>query len=224
MITVTNLRKIFTEQGIKGAGKWKREDFNSAIIAAEFAAEAEAESRKPVAKVVTVTKAPKRSTKCTDCGRPEDFSGSNLCTDCREYAEDENTHSDNGHDVDANGQATGEYSESCRVCHPELDTRKAALGQRKGVSRAGQVIVAKGTEMHKSLLFKREAESKGWTVEIQQETYEGGNTRTYATATKGDESLSLAWEDKAYDYPSSSAVLGGKSRKIRNLKEALRVL
>jgi hypothetical protein len=73
-------------------------------------------------------------------------------------------------------------------------------------------------------------------VTVQSETYElpedaeGEGTRFYATATRKSgtnsdaDSISLAWDGRAYDYPESSAVIGGKSRKIRNLKEALRVL
>lgn len=217
MITVTNLRKIFTEQGVKGAGKWKREDFNSAIIAAEFAAYAEAETRKPVAE------APAKRGTCTECGRKEDFRASGLCTACREYAEWENTHGDENHETIANAN----FTETCPVCHPELDGRKA---RRTGRSRAGMTIVAKGTEIHKSLLFKKEAEAIGWTVEISKETYEmaadaeGEGTRHYATATRGTDSISLAWDGRAYDYSASSARIAGKDRKVRNLKEALRLI
>jgi hypothetical protein len=223
MITVTNLRKIFTEQGIKGASKWKREDFESTIIAAEFAAHEEA------ARLARIASAPKRNadggTKrgtCTECGRKEDFRASGLCKPCREYAEWENTHADENH-------ADQQVVEDCPVCHPELDPRKP-VAKREGRSRAGMVIVAKGSEIHKSLVLKTAAEAIGWTVEIERETYElpegaeGEGTRYYATATRGADSISLAWDGRAYDYPASSALIGGKSRKVRNLKEALRLL
>jgi hypothetical protein len=216
MLNVTELRKIFTVQGVKGSSKWKREDFNSAIIAAEFAAYAEVETRETLVKVTET----KRGF-CTECGRKEDFQASGLCTACREYAEWENSHSDEGHEDDT------VLADGCAVCHPELDPRKP---RREGRSRAGMVIVAKGTEIHKSLLFKREAEAIGWTVEISKETYElaadaeGEGTRHYATATRGTDSISLAWDGRAYDYPASSARLAGKDRKVRNLKEALRLI
>lgn len=214
-ITVTNLRKIFTEQGVKGASKWKREDFDSTIIAAEFAAYAQAETRKPVAAPIR-----KRGT-CTECGRKEGFQGSELCTECREYAEWENAHSDENHEDDT------VLADGCQVCDPTLDMRTL---RRTGKSRAGMVIVAKGSELHKSLIFKKAAEAVGWTVEIARETYElpegttGEGTRYYATATRGSDSISLAWDGRAYDYPASSAAIGGKDRKVRNLKEALRIL
>lgn len=220
MITVTNLRKIFTEQGVKGASKWKREDFESTIIAAEFAAHAEDAERAPAP-----AKPVKRSNKCTECGRKEDFVASQLCRECREYAEWENAHSDEAHDDNAG--APKESLQDCQVCHPELDGRTP---RRAGRSRAGMVIVAKGTELHKSALFAKAAEAAGWTVHIEREFYElgedatGEGTRYYATATKGEDSISLAWDGKAYDYPASSARLAGKDRKVRNLKEALRLV
>ena len=227
MTTVTSLRKIFTEQGIKGASKWKREDFDSATIAAEFAAYAEDASRKPV----EASKA--RKGMCTEsCGRKAKENG--LCEPCSEYGEWENTHSDDAHDQYAD--STDEQVESmknCPVCHPELDPRNAKV--RTGRSRAGMVIVAKGSEFHKSETFRVAAVAAGWDVTVQRETYEleedaeGEGTRFYATATKttqlgADDSISLAWDGRAYDYPASGAVLAGKDRKVRNLKEALRLL
>jgi hypothetical protein len=221
MSTVTSLRKIFTEQGIKGASKWNREIFDSLINQAWDAANEEDANRKPIVETV-------KAGRCTECGRREDFRASGLCRPCREFGEWENTHADEGHQT-GNQQIT---VSDCPVCHPELDPRTA---RKTGRSRVGMVIVAKGTEMHKSLIFKAAAEAVGWTVEIARETYElaadaeGEGTRFYATATKttqlgADDSISLAWDGRAYDYDASSAVLAGKGRKVRNLKEALRLL
>lgn len=208
--TAVELRKAGAELGIKGAAKGRKADLIAAIMVLVNEAKAAA---KPV-------ETPKG--KCTDCGRKEGFRGSQLCDECREYAEWENTHSDHGHD-----DGKGEYAEQCPVCRPELDPRTA---RKTGRSRAGMVILAKGTEVHKSNLFAKEAEAKGWTVTTMSETYElpegttGEGTRWFATATRGEESISLAWDGRAYDYHASSAVLAGKPRKIRNLKEALRLI
>jgi hypothetical protein len=221
MITVTNLRKIFTEQGIKGASSWNRATFDATINDAHEAANLEAE-RLLLASQMTAT-TPKG--KCTECGRKEDFRLSGLCAACREYGEWENAHSDEGHDDNAG--APKESLEDCQVCHPELDGRKA---RKSGRSRAGMVIIAKGTELHKSTTFAKAAEAAGWTVDITREFYElpegteGEGTRFYATATRGEDSISLAWDGRAYDYPASSARLAGKDRKVRNLKEALRLI
>jgi hypothetical protein len=218
MITVTELRKTFTSQGIKGAGKWKREDFTSTIIAAEFAAYAEAETRKPVAE-------PKKGT-CEDCGRKVGKSGHpTLCTPCWDYAGWENTHSDAGHAtfIESGEAVTRDLAveiAECPVCHPELDPRKP-VAKREGRSRAGMVIVAKGSEIHKSQVFRAAAEAAGWTVTVLGDDETG---RYYADAHRGAEAIQLAWEGRAYDYSASSARINGKDRKVRNLKEALRLL
>lgn len=98
-------------------------------------------------------------------------------------------------------------------------------------SRRGMVIVAKGTEIHKSETFRVAAEANGWTVEVTrttdviEEDGEEFETELYvAIAKREDDEIELAWEGRAYNYPNSSALLGGKSRKVRNLKEALRFL
>jgi hypothetical protein len=211
MITVTNLRKIFTTQGVKGASSWKREDFNAFIAGDHEAAIREDAARTPA------PKAHKRGF-CTDCGRKESFRGSDLCDQCREYAEWENAHSDGGHE---RGEDVNEDAISCPVCHPELDPRTP---RKTGRSRAGMVIVAKGTEVHKSATFKAAAEAAGWTVEISVQEYEDGGTRHFADAHRGEDAIQLAWNGRAYDYDASSALLNGKSRKVRNLKEALRLI
>lgn len=223
METVTNLRKIFTTQGIKGAGKWKRMDFDSAIINAEFAAYAQSEAMEAAKQ----TK-PKKGI-CEDCGRKVGKSGHpTLCPACYEYAQWENTHTDEGHEAVADSTSEEiELMTGCPVCHPELDPRKAPHGERKGTSRAGMVIVAKGSEVHKSNVFKVAAEAAGWTVKVMDtfdETEGDGPARYYADAHRGDDAIQLAWDGRAYDYPSSSARINGKDRKVRNLKEALRLL
>lgn len=210
-MNVTDLRKAFSARGIKGFSSANRATFTAAIEAAEVEAYAEDAARTPVA-----PKPAKKGT-CEDCGRKVGKSGHpTLCKSCYDYAGWENNHSDEGH---ANGE--GESQDDCPVCHPELDPRTA---RKSGRSRLGMVIIAKGDETHKSNTFKVAAEAAGWTVNIQVEEYEEGNTRHYATATKGEDSISLAWEGRAYDYPASSAKLNGRDRKVRNLKEALRVI
>jgi hypothetical protein len=222
MITVTTLRKTFTEQGIKGFGKARREDFEAYLNEAHVLAIIEDQNLARKAE----TKPAKRGF-CTECGRKEDFRASGLCEPCREYGEWENTHSDNAHEsvIQANSPVTRDEAAeiaACPVCHPELDTRKA---KATGRSRAGMVIVAKGSEIHKSEVFKAAAEAAGWTVTVTA-TEEG---RFYADAHRtthmgSDDAVQLAWDGRAYDYTASSARINGKDRKVRNLKEALRIL
>ena len=206
--TAVELRKAAAELGIKGASKGRKADLIAEIMKLVEAAKAEA-AKQAEAKPV------KKGT-CEDCGKRRISKlvvGPNLCDVCYDYAGWENTHQD--------GDTGPEDHESCPICHPELDKRYVV---REGRSRAGMEIVARGTEVHKSETFKVAAEAAGWTVKIHTETYEGGNTRHYADATKDGKAIQLAWDGRAYDYPASSARSGGKDRKVRNLKEALRLL
>jgi ribosomal protein S14 len=222
------LRKFARELGLKGLSSANKATLLPLVTAEveRINAEREAELAEIELESNPNTKPVRQSRKCTECGRPEDFIGSQLCQADREYAESENAHSDENHES-TEAPEGGDFRDQCWICHPELDERKP---RGEGRSRAGMVIVAKGTEIHKSLTFKKAAEAIGWTVEIERETYElpesaeGEGTRYFATAVKGEQSISLAWDGRAYDYAASSAVLNGKGRKVRNLKEALRLL
>lgn len=256
-MTAVELRKLGGAMGIKGASKGKKAELVASITelllaslenlraeAAKMAAEREAEV-KAIEIESTPNEAPAAPAegKCIACGmrngmtakqaREQGMGGSyrDICLPCYEEAGWENTHSDAGHaDFDLANLTEEQATEvhGCWICYPELNEAKKA--PRAGRSRAGMVIIAKGTEIHKSATFKAAAEAAGWTVTVQSETYEPGEdaegegTRYYATATRGDDSISLAWDGRAYDYPASSAHMAGKVRKIRNLKEALRVL
>jgi hypothetical protein len=253
------LRKLAREMGIKGQSSARGADLRALLAPmkaeqvfqtereAELAA-IEAESKPLVAASRTEVKIPTAKPKCDVCGvrnrstkAQRDRMGlgssySDMCIPCYEEAGWENTHSDAGHDaIQAKPESERTAEElaeidGCWICFPELNDAKKEHAPREGRSRAGMVIVAKGTEIHKSTTFKVAAEAAGWTVTLQSETYElpegttGEGTRYYATAVKGTESISLAWDGRAYDYPASSAVIAGKGRKVRNLKEALRLV
>jgi hypothetical protein len=104
------------------------------------------------------------------------------------------------------------------------------LAKKARRSRMGMVIVAKGTEVHKSETFRAAAEALGWNVKIEYtetgEVDEDGEAiiRHHAVATKGGAVVEGSWIGKAWDYPNAGAGIGGKARKVRNLKEALRIL
>lgn len=217
MSNVQDLRKTYSAQGIKGFSSANRAAFTADFLAAWDAAITEDAARKPV--VAPVAPVAKKGT-CEDCGRKVGKSGHpTLCSPCFDYAGWENTHNDSNHQ---NGE--GEDAEICPVCHPELDPRTAV---KPGRSRMGMVIVAKGTEIHKSATFKAAAEAAGWTVNVLgyvTEDEDDETERYVATATKGDNVIELAWYGRAYDYPASSAKFNGRSRKVRNLKEALRLI
>lgn len=222
-ITAVDLRKLGATMGIKGASKGKKAELVEAIAAIRIA-EAEALAAKIAAEqaaAAPVAKAPKKGT-CEDCGRKVGKSGHpTLCTACFDYAGWENTHSDEGHELDM----VEIEGNDCPVCHPELDPRTAV---KPGRSRAGMVIVAKGTEFHKSATFKEAAEIAGWgvTITVTTGTDESGEEieKHTAIALKGDDTITMVWNGRAYDYPASSAEFAGKARKVRNLKEALRLI
>lgn len=132
-----------------------------------------------------------------------------------------------------------ELESESRVIEVEVEAVEAGtamkLGEKSkvvGKSRAGMVIIAKGSEFHKSATFKAAAEAEGWDVTItvtldeenvDEETGEPIEKHT-AVATRDGDEITLVWNGKAYDYPASGAVLDGKARKVRNMKEGLRFL
>lgn len=111
----------------------------------------------------------------------------------------------------------------------ELTDEEAAKKSRR--SRRGMVIVAKGTEVHKSQTFKKAAEAAGWTVTIDvtarmvEEDGEFFEIECYtATAEQKGAIVVGSWVGRAWDYAGAYAGVGGKARKVRNLKEATRLL
>lgn len=208
-LTAVELRKLGGQCEIKGASKGRKDELMAQLVTIQ-------QGQLEAAKQAEVKATAPRKGICEDCGKRRISKlvvGPNLCDVCYDYAGWENTHQD--------GDEGPEDHETCPICHPELDKRYVV---REGRSRAGMEIVAKGTEIHKSETFKAAAEAAGWTVQVHTETYEGGNTRHYADATKDGNAIQLAWDGRAYDYPASSARINGKDRKVRNLKEALRLL
>lgn len=105
------------------------------------------------------------------------------------------------------------------------------LAKKARRSRRGMVIVAKGTEIHKSQTFKQAAEAAGWKVTIEvtarmvEEDGEFYEIECYtATAEQKGSIVVGSWVGRAWDYAGASAGVGGKARKVRNLKEAIRIL
>ena len=229
--TAVELRKIGSEAGVKGASKGKKADLLAALLPIQDAQRAVKHQEMQAKVAAEQAKSPKRNAdgtlkgKCAEgCGRKitKNVIGPELCDECLQYAEWENAHSDGNHQA---GEDVNEDAVSCPVCHPELDPRNVV---KTGRSRAGMVIVAKGTEVHKSLTFKRAAEATGWTVEIstmvEDEVEKHTAVAIRTTQLGADDVITLVWNGRAYDYPASSAVLKGKVRMVRNLKEALRLL
>jgi rubrerythrin len=230
--SAVELRKTAAELGIKGASKGRKADLIAAImeLVDTAKAEKELEEEAKAAQEALAEEVPAPARKkgiCIDCGKrriSKYILGPELCDICYDYGGWENTHSDENHEavLDSTSEET-ENMKECPVCHSELDKRYVF---KAGRSRAGMVIVAKGTEVHKSATFKTAAEAAGWTVKVMDtfEAVEGNEARYVAIATRGNDTIELSWNGRAYDYPNSGATIKGKARKVRNLKEALRIL
>lgn len=236
MLNVQDLRKIFSAQGIKGFGSANRATFTAAIDAAHAEA---LELNAAMAPVVEAPAKPKKGI-CNVCDKRRASKNSNgMCEPCYEEGGWENTHDDAnhaeiaeiiehaGHDqLNESDKAEVVNMAACWICHPELNRAQQPL--RGGRSRAGMVIIAKGSEIHKSETFRAAAQAAGWSVNVlgSVNIAEDGEEqeRFVAVAKKGDDKIELAWNGRAYDYPTSGATFGGKARKVRNLKEALRLL
>lgn len=239
------LRKLAASGGLKGQSSARKEHLLGLLEPIQLAQvenmEKVAAQRKAAEAAKVEAPAAPKTNLCPICELRRKYTGaangekaprlSDMCNPCFAEGGWENTHSDSNHDAiletpEADRTEAQKLEiDGCWICFPELNLAKAA--PKAGRSRAGMVIVAQGTEIHKSETFRKAAEGLGWTVTIETQTYEDGdasNTRHYATATKGQESISLAWDGRAYDYANSSARLNGRDRKVRNLKEALRLL
>lgn len=228
VLTAVELRKTAAAAGIKGASKGRKNDLALALAAiktqqldeAAAVAAIQAAAAEPV-KTTTVRKG-----SCNVCEKRSAVRGTNgQCQPCFDEGGWENTHSDFGHAEFDLAKLTEEQAaevHGCWICYPELNLAQRDAATRG--SKSGMEIKAKGDKVQ---VFKAAAEAAGFTVTVQVETYEGGNTRTYATAVFGGikgEHIVLAWEGSRFDYPNSQASKDGKVRKVRNLSEALRLL
>ncbi len=229
----TDLRKLAASENFKGQSSARKADL-VALLTPHFEAKAEAERKEQerlAAAAALVAEAPasetvtarRRKGQCTEetfeCKRPISkwAAGPELCDECLEYASWENTHSDMGHAVDPNAEET----ESCPVCHPELDPRtKVRRTNHTGSSKAGMVIYAKGSAEQKAKAVIEVAEERGmaYRTEVQE-----GQLQLHA----GDDriNVTLRWDGAGrFDYTASTAVVNGKTRKVRNVSEARRFL
>jgi len=183
---------------------------------------------------------PKSSPKmCNVCGKRRPYTGgagtekaphgSGMCNYCAEEGGWENAHSDRSHDairaeVKGNGdlseQDRAEYEQfmaDCWICHPEKNLATRERNSATGVNRQGQVVVAKGDKIK---VFKEAAEAAGYQVAHDDTSY-GYDT---LTASNGTKVIEIVWFNSAYLYGPSFIEQGGKRRKVRNLKEALRLI
>jgi hypothetical protein len=182
-------------------------------------------------KVETAARAPKAKKVCNICNkRPvgNNVGISDMCQLCADEGGWENTHNDNGHEDIRARVAKGEeltereaaelasgWMKDCWICFPEKN--RAQRDPRQGTSKAGMVILAKGSYIHKSELVKAAIEKLGGDVHVN--TSKSGVTRL--TANIGDVVVQAQWIGNAWDYAASEGING---KKVRNVKELLRKL
>jgi hypothetical protein len=73
---------------------------------------------------------------CWDCKtRPvSNNARADLCDVCLEYADHENTHTDDDHE--GGNETPGYLMKDCMVCHPELDNRNPKIGHTNTVAKS----------------------------------------------------------------------------------------
>lgn len=241
-MTSTELREFAKTIGVKRAANDTKATLTQKVLATMKAKQAEREeiaAMKAKAKIRTKVETAARAPKTTDTLRFDRTGKAKQCTAqpctrkvtendmCGPHNEEglwENTHSDENHaaNVEAMGpSASAKLTEGCWICHPELNEAEMEEGtifiKPTRQSKAGMVILAKGTYHHKSQLVRKAIEEAGGTV-TKLQTTKGGVT--VLKAQYGEISITAAWDGDAFDY--ASAAWG--DRKYRNVKELVRLL
>lgn len=126
------------------------------------------------------------------------------CYPCHELAEQENVHSDDGHDESA-------PFDGCWVCHPELDQTSAEYTPRSGTSRAGMTI---------NVPIRAAGATK---AKVTAEKLSAPDAK--ARTSKGVTTLRSKSLDLVLNWDQGGRFVGGTvaGRKVRNVAEALRV-
>jgi hypothetical protein len=146
----------------------------------------------------------------------------------------ENAHSDAGHDsileklankkrLSAFQKSEQANMENCWICHPELNEAKKAYTVRQGTSRAGMAI-------HVSIRAAGEVKAAETTAQMEKIS-EAYSFKTVTAKKTGEVTLKiesaqqdfiLSWDDRGR-FIGGSVAENGKTRKVRNVAEALRL-
>lgn len=225
-MTSTELREFAKTIGVKRAANDTKATLTAKVLATMKSKQAEREEiaamkakAKIRTKVETAARAPKAK-QCTAQPCSRKVTENDMCGPHNEEGLWENTHNDEQH---GDHEADTIDDPACWICHPELNAAIAEDGivtdfakvERR--SKAGMVILAKGTYHHKSQLVRKAIEEAGGTV-TKLQTTKGGVT--VLKAQYGEISITAAWDGDAFDY--ASAAWG--DRKYRNVKELVRLL
>lgn len=229
-MTASELRKHATSLGIKNVAKFKKEFLLVQVDAVERENAAQA-AAKAKAEEAAKAKPAKKSNRCTICNlRPinraamrengtPDF---DCCEPCLTEANWENTHSDNGHDIDGpesdDAMAPNVRVNGCWVCYPELNRASASYVMTKGSSREGMKInvTLRADGAQKAAETGTLFVALGWKGEaIVEQTVK-------LTVIRRDSVIELHWDSKGR-FLFGTITAAGKTRKVRNVAEALRL-
>jgi hypothetical protein len=158
---------------------------------------------------------------------------STMCEPCYDYAGWENTHSDNGHeamDVNAINPSDEEKAiiadmADCPVCQgndPANDVVKTkANGSKPGRTVSKPMAVESKSFDAKAKAFAAIAKAAGWKAH----THKISASSAQVIAVLGAESLSMVWENGAYQYDLSEYKDDkGHKAKIRNASAARKIV
>ena len=154
------------------------------------------------------------------------------CNPCYTEGGWENTHNDGGHDailakiadkkrLTANQKAETAHMTGCWICHPELNEAKKAYTVRQGTSRAGMVINvsirAAGETKAAEVIAKIEALGFSAKVAVAKKTGD------VSLLLKSDGIEFLLFWDARGRFTGGAVKQDGKTRKVRNVAEVLRL-
>lgn len=175
-----------------------------------------------------------KSTRCSICQKrpvgsgqgsdPKHAKSMGYCAPCLEEAEWENTHNDYDHE---GANAGTEETEGCWVCHPELNRASDDYADRMGSTRAGMVIhvtirAAGVTKAEQTIAhLSDEGQNERFTFKIVKPSKRNGQI-TKLVAISAQETYEAKWDDRGR-FLSGSVTEDGKTRKVRNVAEIVRL-
>jgi hypothetical protein len=137
------------------------------------------------------------------------------CLPCFDEAGWENSHAD--------GHSESSKVEGCWICYPELNKAQREYTPREGTSRAGMVINvtirAAGVDKANEVLAKLDESYE--TTKITKPSKRNAQITKLAFASTV-QAFELRWDDRGR-FIGGTVTEDGRSKKIRNVAEALRL-
>lgn len=231
-LSSTALREYAKEIGVKRAANDTKFTLMGKVLKKVAELELEAAEAAKIAKAAAVAKGVKaaKAKLCTipDCTRKQSTTviGPEMCDLHLEEGGWENEHQDQQHDevaeeIARGGELTPEWeseTKGCWICHPELNPLLAeeTPAEANPRSKAGMVVLAKGTYIHKSdLVCKEIIEAGGEIVKLSTK-----DDKTQLLAKWNGVEIVAGWTGDAFNY----ALASWDGKKYRNVKELVRLL